>query len=72
MFMIRKEENQIHSAADLEVTTTITSTTYHELADMPVQQIDLLAQVQQQVEFLEEIIQRHSFVMREVRYLLKK
>lgn len=49
-----------------------TSSSYHELSDFPIQEVNLLTQVQQQVDLLEEMIFRNSFLMKEVRYLLKK
>ncbi len=49
-----------------------TTTTYHELSDFPIQETDLLTQLRQQVDFLEDLIRRNNFLMREVRYLLKK
>lgn len=44
---------------------------YHELADFPVVEIDALAQLQANLALLEDLQGRLSFVMREVRYLMK-
>lgn len=60
------------SFLDLDTEDSATSSAYHELSDIPVQEVPLLTQVQRQVDLLEEMIFRNSFLMKEVRYLLKK
>lgn len=44
---------------------------YHELSDKPVQSADAIAQLHSNLEMLYDMQTRLSFVMREVRYLLK-
>lgn len=44
---------------------------YNEMADVPVQWIDPVAQVQKNLAHLQELQARMKFTMREVRYLLK-
>lgn len=45
--------------------------TYHELAEIPVRETDLMESVQQNLAHVEELQARLSFMMREVKYLLK-
>lgn len=49
----------------------IAQTEYHELAASPVQERDALAQLHGNLERLTDLSGRLSFLMREVRYLLK-
>ncbi|WP_295900291.1 hypothetical protein [uncultured Bdellovibrio sp.] len=49
----------------------VTHKSYHELADTPVVEVDALAQLQSNIEMLSDLQSRLSFVMREVRYLMK-
>lgn len=44
---------------------------YHELADIPVQEIDLLESVEANLAQLEELQARLRFMVREVKYLMK-
>ncbi|MNK07435.1 hypothetical protein D3C87_253490 [compost metagenome] len=44
---------------------------YHELADFPVVEVDALSQLQNNIMVLEDLQARLSFMMREVRYLMK-
>lgn len=44
---------------------------YHEMADVPVVESDVLAQLHKNLEMLTDLQGRLSFVMREVRYLMK-
>lgn len=44
---------------------------YHELADVPVVESDVLAQLHTNLELLTDLQGRLSFVMREIRYLMK-
>lgn len=44
---------------------------YHELADTPVVEVDALAQLHSNLEILQDLQTRLTFVMREVRYLMK-
>lgn len=49
----------------------ITHTSYHELADKTVVEKDCLAQLHANLEMLGDMQSRLSFLMREVRYLMK-
>jgi hypothetical protein len=49
----------------------VTHKSYHELADQPVVEIDALAQLHANLEMLSDLQSRLTFVMREVRYLMK-
>ncbi len=44
---------------------------YHELADRPVVETDLMTDFKANLQLLEELQARMSFVMKEVRYVLK-
>lgn len=44
---------------------------YHEMAEVPVREIDLLESVEQNLAHVEELQARLSFMMREVKYLMK-
>ncbi len=44
---------------------------YHELADRPVVETDLMTEFRSNLKILAEMQERTSFVMNEVRYLLK-
>ncbi|WP_413582097.1 hypothetical protein [Bdellovibrio sp. HCB288] len=50
---------------------TVSHTSYHELSDKPVQEVDAINQLHANLEMLYDMQTRFSFVMREVRYLLK-
>lgn len=47
------------------------SKAYHELADIPVREVDLLESVEENVQRLEELQARLRFMVREVKYLMK-
>lgn len=49
----------------------VTHKSYHELSDSPVHEMDALAQLHNNLELLTDLSDRLSFLMREVRYLLK-
>lgn len=44
---------------------------YHELADIPVAEMDVIDSLRQNLARLQDLQGRMSFIMREVRYLLK-
>ncbi|WP_413584774.1 hypothetical protein [Bdellovibrio sp. HCB274] len=79
MRVIGKNETvQVETAATSEAfrgsfvpAESVSHTTYHELADKPVQEVDEINQLHTNLEMLYNIQTRFSFVMREVRYLLK-
>lgn len=49
----------------------VTHKSYHEMADVPVVEVDVLSQLHANLAALEDLQGRLSFVMREVRYLMK-
>ncbi|MDG0817789.1 hypothetical protein [Bdellovibrio svalbardensis] len=49
----------------------MTHKSYHEMADVPVVEVDALAQLHANLAMLEDLQGRLSFVMKEVRYLMK-
>lgn len=49
----------------------VTHKSYHELSDSPVHELDALSQLHNNLELLTDLSGRLSFMMREVRYLLK-
>ena len=57
------------SAAPVE--STWTAVAYHELADVPVKEINLLDAVDENLQRLDELQARLSFMIREVKYLMK-
>ena len=61
-------ENQ---AWDLQAMGPVTNKSYHELADRPVVEQDALLQLHTNVEMLADLQGRLSFLMREVRYIMK-
>ena len=44
---------------------------YHEMSDTPVVEVDALKQLQENIELLNDVQNRLSFLMREVRYMMK-
>jgi hypothetical protein len=44
---------------------------YHELSDVPVREVDLFEQLDQNLVQLEDLQKRMAFMMREIRYLMK-
>ncbi|XGC81836.1 hypothetical protein ACES2L_04990 [Bdellovibrio bacteriovorus] len=57
--------------APLAESAPITHKSYHELSDRPVVEADGLAQLHANIEMLTDLSGRLSFLMREVRYLMK-
>jgi hypothetical protein len=55
----------------LEGVFPITHKSYHELAEIPVVEVDCISQLQSNIEMLSDLQSRLSFLMREVRYLMK-
>jgi len=66
-------QNQIGSVLNLEVSSTVVSSqlVYNELNDYPVQEADLFEQLENNLARLEDIRHRMSFMMREIRYVMK-
>jgi hypothetical protein len=44
---------------------------YHEMADIPVRETDLLEQLEANMKQLEDLQSRMKFMMREIRYVMK-
>lgn len=55
----------------LSETSPVTHKSYHELLDTPVVETDVLNQLHANIEMLADLQLRLTFVMKEVRYLLK-
>lgn len=68
-------ETKAATAAEIEVSekteSVVSSKSYHELADVPVVEIDLLDSLNQNIAKLSDLHGRLNFVMREIRYLMK-
>lgn len=64
-------ENQLVESSWLENTLSFTHKSYHEMADTPVKEKDVLTQLNENLDTLADLQKRYSFVMKEVRYLLK-
>lgn len=59
------------SSTSAEFVAWTPTATYHELADVPVREIDLIESVEQNLAHVEDLQARLSFMMREVKYLMK-
>jgi len=62
------QNGQVVGAVD---SLMITNKSYHEMADTPVVELDPVNQLHANLEMLSDLQARHSFLMREVRYLMK-
>ncbi|MBV2167428.1 MAG: hypothetical protein KUL82_01865 [Bdellovibrio sp.] len=77
MRVINLDKNtQVETAVEsylgsLSEVSPVTHKSYHELADTPVVESDSLAQLSANIEMLTDLQARLSFLMREVRYLMK-
>ena len=74
--MRTQESNQLienTAAADSALVSGVYSSTvsYHELAEIPVQKVDVLEQLQENLLQLEDLQARLRFMMSEIRYVLK-
>lgn len=59
---------------DLEASGLIlqtSETSYHELADYPIVEKDLIQSLQDNLKLLSELQERQSFLMSEIRYLMR-
>lgn len=54
-----------------EVLEPVTHKSYHEMADLPVVERDVLEQLHANLAIIEGLQGRFSFLMKEVRYLIK-
>jgi len=61
----------VNSADAMVLAEAVTHKTYHEMADVPVIERDALAQLHTNLQMLEDLQGRLSFVMKEVRYMMK-
>jgi hypothetical protein len=59
------------SAGYLQAEVHTSHVSYNEMADVTVQYVDPIAEVQKNLAHLQELQDRMKFMMREVRYLLK-
>lgn len=64
-------ETQVEAYLGSISESPLTHKSYHEMADKPVLETDCLAQLHTNLEMLSDLQSRLSFVMREVRYLMK-
>lgn len=74
MRIINQEENVTVSNVESYLNSSespVTHKSYHELSDSPVHEMDALAQLHNNLELLTDLSGRLSFLMREVRYLMK-
>ena len=55
----------------LESSLPVTHKSYHEMAETPVVEADCISQLHSNIEMLSDLQTRLSFLMREVRYLMK-
>lgn len=55
----------------LDSSLSLSHKSYHELADTPVKEVDVLTQLNDNIAVLNDLQNRYSFLMREIRYLLK-
>lgn len=63
--------NKVLASSALSTSLVSTEVSYHELSEVPVREVDLLEQLQSNMAQLQDLHSRMSFVMKEVRYLLK-
>ena len=54
-----------------EFATWAPTAAYHEMAEVPVRKVDLIESVEQNLAHVEDLQARLSFMMREVKYLMK-
>ena len=68
---VSQKENSIFENGELALSSILSEQVYHEMADEPVTRQDPWQQLQSNIETLQDLQSRYSFVLREVRYLLK-
>lgn len=66
-----EKENSIYQNSELSGMSVLSEQVYHEMADEPVTRIDPWQQLQLNIDTLQDLQSRYSFVLREVRYLIK-
>jgi hypothetical protein len=64
-------EAEIQNTWDASSSGPMTHKSYHEMSDFPVVEVDAMTQLENNVQLLEDMQGRLSFLMREVRYILK-
>ena len=52
-------------------TQTVSSLSYHELAEIPVREVNALEQLEKNIQTLADLRSRLQFLNREIRYLMK-
>lgn len=62
---------RVQRTATAVAETTWAAVAYHELAEIPVKEVDLLEAVDENLQRLEELQARLRFMVREVKYLMK-
>lgn len=74
MRVIKQDENVTVSNVESYLNSSespVTHKSYHEMSDSPVHELDALAQLHNNLELLTDLSGRLTFLMREVRYMLK-
>jgi hypothetical protein len=66
-----KSEATLPQAQALSEVLPTQGLSYHEMADIPVQEVNLFEQLEQNLAQVSDLQKRMSFVMREIRYLMK-
>jgi hypothetical protein len=64
-------QTQVSGEWNSENSSEMVLRAYHEMADQPVVETDVLSDFRANLQLLEELQSRMSFVMKEVRYVLK-
>jgi chaperonin cofactor prefoldin len=59
------------SALSKRSTTVPSNQSYHEMSDIPVREIDLVEQMENNLQQLQDMQSRLQFMMREIRYVMK-
>lgn len=71
---MRTQTTQTNENISTQVLSTVVASqgfSYHEMSDVPVREVDLFEQLDQNLAQLEDLQKRMSFMMREIRYLMK-
>lgn len=59
------------SLSSIESASLVTHRSYHEMADVPVVEMDAISQLHTNLATLEALQDRLAFLMKEIRYVLK-
>ncbi len=71
---VTENQSSQHAPAVSEMDSTAvyaSQFSYHEMADVPVQEIDVLQALENNLNQLDVLQSRMQFMMREIRYLMK-